>query len=78
MACGPNPQIRTPVPEPVAAGLEHKEPTARALEDELVETGAGSFVMVFRSRNAPMRRRDAATICARERLIGGQDSLAHV
>src|SRR5712672_1795943 len=22
----PNPQIRTPVPKPVAAGLEHKEP----------------------------------------------------
>src|SRR6266404_1738443 len=42
-ACGPNPQIRTPVPEPVAAGLEHKEPTARALEDELVETGAGAW-----------------------------------
>jgi len=29
--------------------------------------------MVFRSRNAPMRRRDAATIRARERLIGGQN-----
>jgi hypothetical protein len=47
-----------------------------ALENELVETGAGSSMMVFRSRNAPMRRRDAATIRARERLIGGQESLA--
>jgi len=44
-----------------------------ALENELVETGAGSSMMVFRSRNAPMRRRDAATIRARERLIGGQN-----
>jgi hypothetical protein len=64
----------------------------RNLEDELVETGTGAWeVLVIPKHEANAGAsarswterpswsfRDAATICARERVIGGQESLAHV
>src|SRR6266404_8892731 len=58
-ACGPNPQIRTPVPEPVAAGLEHKEPQHGPLRMSLWRQapGRGEVLVIPSMKPTPAHRR---------------------
>jgi hypothetical protein len=85
-------KLGPPVPEPVAAELEHKEPQHGPLRMSLWRQapGRGEALVISRheaNAGASARSwterpswsfRDAATICARECVIGGQEPLAHV